>query len=252
MQEEKEYKTSDVHRACSKAYYEANKDRCNARRAERYRELHPPKPKKEKPKKVKRVPVEWLPQDVVEENEYGQYARRLDALFPVNPVSKSKKNEFTWIVEGITEQEFNEDDWSGYETVGDSKYCICSQAIEHQYIITHKPTNIKFCVGSQCVKKVSQDLFDLITHPTCVATGCKDPVMDQRTKHGRCGYCSDTCHEDSTLTFGKYKDVNIRTIPDSYWRWMKRTVESNELSEDHYLHGLLTSALAKKEKIRIA
>lgn len=249
MEEEKVYKTSEVHRACSARYYEANKARLNAERAERHRKLHPPKPKKPKPekkKKVKRVPVERLPQDVVEEIGDGHYARRLDALVPVNPVSRSKKSEFIWIVEGITGKEFDSNEWTGKESVGDSKYCICSQAIEYQYIITHKPTNISFSVGSQCVKKVSQHLYDIITHTPCKAYDCTRPVMDKRRKAGRCGYCSDTCHECSTLTFGKYKDADIQTIPDSYWKWMERTVESNEFCEDNYLHELLASALDKR------
>ncbi len=249
MEEEKVYKTSEVHRACSKRYYEANKARLNAARAEAHRKLHPPKPKKPKPEKKKRVgriPVERLPQDVVEENGDGRYARRLDALVPVNPVSRrSKKSEFIWIVEGITGQEFNANDWNGCESEGNSKYCICSQAIEHQYTITHKPTNISFSVGSQCVKKVSQHLYDIITHDQCGAYDCSRPVMDKRRKAGRCGYCSDTCHEGSTLSFGKYKDADIQTIPDSYWKWMERTVLYDE-TEDNYFHELLATALDKK------
>ena len=246
--EETKFKTTEAHRACSARYYQENKDRLNARRAERYRELHPPKPKK--PKKVKRIPVERLPQDVVEETVDGLYTRRLDALVPVNPVSKSKKSEFIWIVEGITKQKFDANDWKGWESMGGANYCICSQAIEHQYTILHKPTGIRFSVGSQCVKKVSQHLYDIITHDSCAAPNCWNPVMDMRTKHGKCGYCSNTCQENSTLSFGKYKGADIRTIPDSYWKWMERTIEAHDPEEEDFLHELLTDALAKKEKIQ--
>jgi len=246
--EEKNYKTSEVHRACSARYYQENKARLNARRAERYRELHPPKPKKEKPKKVKRVPVERLPQDAVEEIGNGVYSRRLDALLPINPVSKSKREEFIWVVEGITGQGFNADDWVGKEEEGDIKYCICSQAIEHQYTITHKPTNMSFSVGSQCVKKVSQRLYDIITHDVCISSTCSNPVLDKRTKCGRRGYCSERCRAHTTLTFGKYKGVDIGDIPQSYWDWMESTVESHDPSEEDFLHNLLTSALEKKKR----
>ena len=246
--EETKFKTTEAHRACSARYYQENKDRLNARRAERYRELHPPKPKK--PKKVKRIPVERLPQDVLETVDGRFYRRRFDTPALVNPVSKSKKCEFIWIVEGITKHKFDDKEWRGHLSGASAKRCICGEEIGLYYFITHMPTDISFLVGSKCVKKVSQHLYDMITHESCIAPNCWNPVMDMRTKHGKCGYCSNTCQENSTLSFGKYKGADIRTIPDSYWKWMERTIEAHDPEEEDFLQELLTAALAKKEKIQ--
>jgi len=245
----KEYKTTEVHRACSARYYENNKERLNARRAERHRELHPPKPKKQKiPKRVPVEKLERLPEDAVMDVGTNLFVRKLNEPTPINPISKSKKNEFLWIVEGITKHKFNELEWCGEEIVDDISRCICSQHIEHAYNIRHKPTGSEFRVGSQCVKKVSQELFDIITHDACKSSKCQRPVLDKRTACGKKGYCTESCRLNNTLTFGKYKGYDLKDVPQNYWDWINKTIANPDANAGAFFNTMLIEANDKKRR----
>lgn len=218
------FKTTDVHRACSKRYYDENKEAISQRYKEQYRAKHPLKPKEDKIKhdgrgRPKRPQLEFT--DAVTFDEKTQrYKRKGDMPSPINPVNKHNKHaEFLWIVESITGEPFIYDNtkWTGKEiSNGDCSMCLCSTHIDYNYEITYLPTSKKFIVGSECVKKISKEFYKVIKADRCRV--CYEPVLDKRPSHGRDGYCSKTC-EYPKMKFGKYKGMRIDTLPLNYIDW---------------------------------
>ena len=172
------------------------------------------------------------------------YVRRIDATSLINPVcNKNKRNEFIWVIEDITETQFNESEWTGREIESDISMCICSQAVCHTYSIHHLPTGHNFLVGSQCVQKISPTLATIITHDKCKK--CSEPVLDKRTKCGKLGFCSEECmwkvellsvqdrlKRKYRVPFGKHKGKKIEELPKSYLTWMNKTLGEMEVKND--------------------
>jgi hypothetical protein len=218
------FKTTDVHRACSKRYYDENKKAILQKHREQYRAKHPIKPKEDKVKhdgrgRPKR-PQLTIDDAVVFDETTQRYKRNVNMASPINPVKKGNKHsEFLWIVESVTGEPFVYDKikWSGKEiSNGDCSMCLCSTHIDYNYEITHLPTSKKFIVGSECVKKISKDFYKVIKADRCRV--CYEPVLDKRPSHGRDGYCSKEC-EFPKMKFGKYKGQRIDTLPVTYINW---------------------------------
>ena len=167
---------------------------------------------------IKRVPVEEL-SNAISYNPYLHvYERNSNQTKLINPINKNKEDEFLWILEKQTGSIFHEDDWEDQITCQDRKgLCICSKNIQNVYTIKHKPTSQSFVVGSECIKKISKNLYNKIFKDKCVV--CDEPILDKRTKLGKKNICSDEC-DKSILHFGKYKNIPIKKVPVSYLEWL--------------------------------
>ena len=238
VSEASEFKTTDVHRACSTRYYNENKATVLEKQRQAYRVKNP---KKEK-----------IPQtidDVVEFDETTQRYKRKDNMSsPINPVNKSKHQEFLWIIENITEEPFVYDNlkWTGREiSNGGCGMCLCSTHIDYNYEIAHLPTGKKFIVGSECVKKISKDFYKVIKADRCRV--CYEPVLDKRPSHGRDGYCSKEC-EFPKMKIGKHKGQRIDTLPLYYINWfIENIVIRDEKTKKIKIEMNRAKALLKKE-----
>jgi len=217
IEDKKEY-----NRRAQKKYYEKNSELIKAKR----RLAYVPK------KKKKPTNQELLDEAVYYDEEKGYWCRNSNTL--CNPKSKNQAVEFLWVIESITETEFNESEWEnltgGDEIINaiydsnDDGMCICSHRISHSYIIRHKPTHNSFEVGCDCVKKISNHLYNVLTKTPC--KWCDNPILDKRKVYGRNGYCSKDCYEGCYLKFGKYKGKCITEVPLSYLQWVIETHEN--------------------------
>ena len=238
------FKTTENHRRSSANYYETNKEVILAKAREKYRLTHPlPEPDEEaviKPvpsrkKKIKPSRSIW---DAVELKD-GIYRRNGNEPSPILPfdpkvdtVNNIKQNELLKIIEGITDCSFtyNPAVWVGEEMeCGDSSMCLCSQLVRYNFIITHKPSNKKFIVGSECVKKISPKFHKVIKCDKCRI--CGDPVLDKRPKHGREGYCSKECMPNK-MPFGKHKGMRLDCLPLSYMEWCVENLDPSPIKDE--------------------
>lgn len=209
-----EFKTTEVHRACSTRYYQQNKDDILKKQREEYRVKNP---------KKERIQL-TVDDAVVFDKKTQRYKRNGNMSSPINPVNKSKHQEFLWIIENITGEAFEYDNlkWTGTEiSNGDCSMCLCSTHIDYNYCIKHLPSGKEFIVGSECVKKISKDFYKVIKADRCRV--CFEPVLDKRPSHGRDGYCSKEC-EFPKLKFGKHKGQRIDTIPIHYINWLLENI----------------------------
>ena len=96
----------------------------------------------------------------------------------------------------------------------DIKLCICNHKIHNVYYIQHKRTGIIAAVGSECIKKVDEELHKKITKDLCDI--CDDEPLDKRTIEGREGKCSK-CYPSwyygkKKCNFGQYKGQRYSEI----------------------------------------
>ena len=269
MNEIIDFKTTETHRNCSKEYYYSNQEVILAKAREKYhlrrqkekeeRELRAeaeeqnenviiPMPKKEKKKISKpEKPVKTI-WDAVAYTD-GYYRRKTTAVKPCRPfdpikdtASQIKHSELLWIIEGVTDCSFNynPDIWTGdvWEQE-DSSMCLCSQKVKHNFVIIHIPSDKKFIVGSECIKKVSPALHKAILSGKCKI--CSKPALDRRCTHGREGYCSKECMP-SKMPFGKYKGIRLDAIPIDYMEFLIKKFTHSKLMEElkqmvHFLNN---------------
>ena len=129
--------------------------------------------------------------------------------------NKNKLTEFTNIIETKLNRPFKADEWTSYipdnicDSEDDEMYrCICSKKIKHLYYIKHIETDISFQVGSECVKKLDNELGLGLTKNKCKI--CDNFIMDNRKKCSKKDCCSDFCMNklcklcDKPLTNLKY------------------------------------------------
>ena len=69
--------------------------------------------------------------------------------------------------------------------------CCCSKIIKQKYLLTHKPTNITFIVGSNCIKKAIPYLSADFFKEKCKQ--CKIVAINKKTNVGKLGFCSSIC-----------------------------------------------------------
>ena len=145
--------------------------------------------------------------------------KRCDTNFG-NDIKKDHYYEFLWVIENITKEEFDEMNWKvdnqsfdyDYGDVG--SHCICCHGIHNSYTITHIPTNNSFEVGSDCVKKISNELHRRITTKKDLCKTCREPEVDKRTNVGKEGYCSESC-----VSKAKKKAIDLQR----YHRFLRET-----------------------------
>lgn len=206
-------------RDASKRHYDRNADAIRAKRRANYTPKKKPKPANE----------DLIKKAVYYNHKKSAWCRHESTL--CNPEIKSQSKEFLWVIESITGTEFDESEWenitSGDEIINalydsnDDGMCICSHRISYSYFIKHKPTGNTFEVGCDCVKKISNHLYNVLTKDHC--KWCDNPILDKRKVHGRNGYCSKNCYDGCYLKFGKYKGKCITEIPLSYLNWVIET-----------------------------
>jgi len=168
--------------------------------------------------KTKRVPVEELNQTLSYDHILNLFERKRDATTCINPINKNKQHEFMWILEKQTGSPFNEIEWEQDYFNGESQtLCICSKNIELIYTIKHVPTNQSFVVGSECIKKISKNLYNKIFKEKCRV--CNLPILDKRTKLGKNNICSNACKK-GIFRFGNHKNKTITEVPKTYCEWL--------------------------------
>jgi uncharacterized protein (DUF3820 family) len=168
--------------------------------------------------KTKRVPVEELKQTISYDDTLNLFERKREAISCINPINKNKQNEFMWILEKQTGSPFNEIEWEQDYFNGESQtLCICSKNIELIYTIKHVPTNQSFVVGSECIKKISKNLYNKIFKEKCRV--CNSVILDKRTKLGKNNICSYSCN-NGIFRFGNNKNKTITEVPKNYCEWL--------------------------------
>ena len=168
--------------------------------------------------KTKRVPVEELNQTILYDHTLNLFERKHDAIACINPINKNKQHEFLWILEKQTKSPFNENEWKeDYFTGEGNTLCICSKNIELIYTIKHVPTNQSFVVGSECIKKISKNLYNKIFKEKCRV--CSSVILDKRTKLGKNNICSYSCNK-GIFRFGNNKNKTITEVPKNYCEWL--------------------------------
>ena len=168
--------------------------------------------------KTKRVPVEELNQTILYDHTLNLFERKHDAIACINPINKNKQHEFLWILEKQTKSPFNENEWKeDYFTGEGNTLCICSKNIELIYTIKHVPTNQSFVVGSECIKKISKNLYNKIFKEKCRV--CSSVILDKRTKLGKNNICSYSCNK-GIFRFGNHKNKTITEVPKTYCEWL--------------------------------
>ena len=168
--------------------------------------------------KTKRIPVEELKEVISYDNALDLFERKRDAITCINPINKNKQHEFVWILEKQTKSPFNENEWRQHCFTGQEEtLCICSKNIKLNYTIKHVPTNQSFLVGSECIKKISKNLYNKIFKEKCRV--CNSPILDKRTKLGRINICSNACNK-GIFTYGKHYNKTITEVPKTYCEWL--------------------------------
>lgn len=234
------FKTTENHRRSSANYYETNKEVILAKARTKYRLTHPlPEPDEEGvikpvPRKKKIKPSRSIWEAVeLKDGIYRRNGNEPSPILPFDPkedtVNNIKQNELLKIIEGITDCSFNYDPdiWDGEEMeCQDASMCLCSQLVKYNFIITHKPSNKKFIVGSECVKKISPEFHKVIKADKCRL--CPKPVLNKRFKYGREGYCSNECMP-SKINFGRHKGKRLDCLPLSYMEWAIENLKPSPL-----------------------
>ena len=120
----------------------------------------------------------------------GKYRRIIDSPL----VTPTKLTEFLYVLEQLTGETLNPDNWDAFFTEGDkmTAQCCCSQDIKNVYSITHV-SGIEVAVGCVCVKKILQDLYNKLTCYVCKNEGCNRLLADRRLMYQNDGYCSEPC-----------------------------------------------------------
>lgn len=160
---------------------------------------------------------------------------------------------FIKVTQALTGDEYFKGRWSiakgyhedGVDTTG-INLCICNHDIINVYFIQHKRTGIIAAVGSECIKKVDQELHKKITKDLCDI--CEDEPLDKRTIEGREGKCSK-CYPSwyygkKKCHFGKYKGQRyseiLKTDPN-YCLWVINNLKGLNPDVRKYLKTSLKS-----------
>ena len=108
-------------------------------------------------------------------------------------------------------------EFAGDET---NDVCICSQPIHHLFYILHIPSGITFKVGSECVHKISRELYLVLTKGACKF--CGKGIKDRRRTPCKNGFCGDECYAwgGYRLSFGKNRGTRLSKIPNGYAAWL--------------------------------
>ena len=196
----------------SKKYYETNKEKILLKRRQKYTPVV---------KKEKVIDNDLLIKEAVYYNDNEGRYKRVDNIIK-NPITKSMRVEFVWVLETLTKTEFVPEDWGkseqefDYGNVTNGSFCACTNSITKDYTIVHKPTQIHVEVGCDCVKKIDITLFHKLTKTQCLY--CDNPVLDKRTKKGKQGLCAD-CVPIAVFRFGIHKGKTVTEVPKSYCVW---------------------------------
>ena len=161
-------------------------------------------------------------EDVIDcyDGVYSRYGR-------VPLLTKTKRDEFIYILQEITREDFDESNWTIKEPTYENDYmdgcyetCICSQRIRDIYYITHKKQNKTFAVGCECIKKISEYLYNNAVKHKCQR--CETLLMNRRLKYQNRGCCSRICYNrcEYTVKFGKYKGTKLCELPEDYVEWL--------------------------------
>ena len=142
--------------------------------------------------------------------------------------TKNNATEFKFIIKEITKHDFNPEDWDGGDIDEDDgghggNVCICSKHITNLYYIKYinpnsKVNNLEFKVGSECVKKIDQDLYEKLVKDRCEI--CRKPIKNKGTTEGKHGCCSMNCLEISAQINKEICNYCSKKIPyHSKKRW---------------------------------
>lgn len=154
---------------------------------------------------------------------------------------KNTKEEFIGVIELVIEREFYPEEFSPRTNVDyplefykdleyTSHYCICGTRIYNLYYIQDKTTRFYFLVGSCCVKKVSEQLYNGIMNRACKQC---ESVVDKRTTPGKLGFCSSNCHRNYKddrliMNMGKHQGKSFLWILQndvSYCKWIMKNAK---------------------------
>lgn len=168
--------------------------------------------------------------------------------FETKKRTNTMEKEFIYILEKQCGSPFAPNDWdphdyTEYDYDTNKQSCICTHEIKHLYMITHKPTNISFQVGSDCIFKLgdiglTQKMHKVIKSRKmreigCICIYCAEPLLDRRKKVQREGFCDKSCMAkmNYVIPFGKHKGKLLVELlcmkNDTYLDWVK-----NERKED--------------------
>jgi len=135
--------------------------------------------------------------DLIEYNKTGKFFKRKTPHREL----KNKSTQFLKIIEKTIKRKFIPDEWIDYHPINEydlyeiykdvGTHCICSQSINNLYFIKHIETGKAFQVGSECVKKISIQLFNKLTKKKCKV--CDEILMDGRATLAKRGLCSYAC-----------------------------------------------------------
>ena len=166
-----------------------------------------------------RVPVHTVNEIISYNSRQNMFERKHEKTKCINPINNSKHYEFLWVLQQQTNCSFNENEWEPdiLSPSLEDALCICSQKIRYKYKIKHTPTGQSFLVGSECIKKISKNLYNSVIKPKCII--CGNPILNRRTRLGKKNICSVECNS-MVMPFGKYKNQNITTVPLSYLEWI--------------------------------
>lgn len=167
-----------------------------------------------------------------------------------------KFNEKDWDPQDYYTQDDLEDDTEGH-------ICICTHPICGLYYITHKPTQMSFQVGSQCVKKCGEVLAEkmklsivktrnFLRGNICIY--CEDPLTDLRLKHQKKFFCNSRCYHKMkyTIPFGTHKSKVLVefmcTLRGENWiKWINE-IRAND-KKAFYKHPLLLEIIDENSLI---
>ena len=133
--------------------------------------------------------------------EYGIYSRNENYLTYINPHNNDKGNEFIYIIKNLIDCKcdignkickcFDKINWELDSETHDANNCICTKDIRNPKVITFLPNNISIAVGSVCVEKVSDDLYNKLFKPRCIE--CNENPYDGRKICGKHKICDENC-----------------------------------------------------------
>lgn len=135
--------------------------------------------------------------------------------------NKTMHQEFLWVI-NTQFGSFIPSDWDVWDTSDNYSddtfcFCICSHPVNNLYYITHKPSQMTFQVGSECVLKVDDEelktkMKNIIKRRKAIEKGntciyCNEPLTDIRKLYQKDRLCNRLCFvkNNYVIPFGKYK-----------------------------------------------
>ena len=154
-------------------------------------------------------------------------------------------DEDEWVFDKLDDDYEEDNDYEGNERDVDIRFegnsCICSHIIHKCFSIIHRPTSMTFQVGSECVRKNLPRIFTeykerekmkkarakyyKLTEIKTLAREERDKLNEKKTRDIMNSY---------TMTFGKYFDEPIASVPLSYINWISSQIKQDDNAFNNY------------------